>query len=353
MTALPEIDLRVLTTDAAGPRLSQKVRVSRFPMYYPGGYEVYFTQRLAGQEIAPGLLSRLWHMVRWADVVHLTGTYSFPTIPTLLACRILKRPLIWSPRGALKATHEWDGARRLRLKRIWEGMCSMVMPQRCRLHVASEAERTASIARLPLAVTIVIPNGVDIPDLPPARRWVPDGTLRLVFIGRLHPVKGIENLLEALSLLSEEKVVLDVYGSGNFDYSERLRAYARSLGLSKRVKFHGHVDADAKLRAFIEADVCVVPSHTENFGMVVAEALAHGVPVIASCGTPWSLIEQIGCGLWVENIPATLARAIQQTQCMDLATMGQRGRKWMEKEYRWELVAAKMKTAYEELMHAA
>jgi glycosyltransferase involved in cell wall biosynthesis len=84
--------------------------------------------------------------------------------------------------------------------------------------------------------------------------------------------------------------------------------------------------------------------------MVVAEALAHGVPVIASKGTPWSGVEAHGCGLWVENDPAALAAAIERMSRMPLGEMGERGHRWMEEEFTWETVAREMLRLYGKLL---
>jgi glycosyltransferase involved in cell wall biosynthesis len=84
--------------------------------------------------------------------------------------------------------------------------------------------------------------------------------------------------------------------------------------------------------------------------MVVPEALAHGVPVIASQGTPWRQIEDKHCGLWVDNSPASLVQAILQIRSAPLAEMGRRGREWVEAEYSWESIAGKMVDVYRELV---
>jgi glycosyltransferase involved in cell wall biosynthesis len=348
----PGCQIRVLTTDTAGPRLSERVDVTEIPTRYPAGYDVFFARRFFGKAASPGLLWRLWPMVRWADVVHLTGAYSFPTIPTLLACRLLKKSLVWSPRGALQATEEWKGAKKLKLKKVWEKICVAVMPKKCILHVTSEKEREASLERLPNAVTTMIPNGTDIPELLPPRRWRPDGVLRLLFLGRLDPQKGIENLLEALSQIANNDVRLDIYGTGDPGYSKRLASLANDMNLGDRVRFHGRVEAEEKTKVFMSVDLCVMPSYGENFGMVVIEALAHGVPVIASKGTPWAMLVSKRCGLWVENTPESLARAIQSTRGMDLCEMGKRGREWVCAEMSWKGIANDMLAVYGRLAGA-
>jgi glycosyltransferase involved in cell wall biosynthesis len=340
MAADARIQLRVLATDAAGPTLSQRLHARAFPCAYSAGYSVFFTRRVLGQAIAPGLLMRLWSMIGWADVVHLTGTYSFPTVPTLALARLRGRPLLWSPRGALLASHTWDGVRRKWIKRVWERTCQIAASDRVVLHATSEEESAASVARLPRMRAVVIPNGIEIPP-PSARQWQPGGVLRLMFLGRVDPVKGIENLIEALALLEKGATRLDIYGSGLPDYVARLKHLAASK-LGEMVRFHGHAEGERKREAFAEADICVLPSFSENFGMVVAEALAHGVPVIVSRGAPWAEVEQRGCGRWVDNSPASLAAAITALRRENLEEMGEAGRRWMQAEFDWSRIAGRM-----------
>jgi len=93
----------------------------------------------------------------------------------------------------------------------------------------------------------------------------------------------------------------------------------------------------------------VVPSHSENFGMTIAEALAHGVPVVASRGTPWSDLPARACGWWVENNPEALAGAIREASTADLQSMGEVGRDWMSNEFDWPSIAGRMHDTYKAL----
>jgi glycosyltransferase involved in cell wall biosynthesis len=112
----------------------------------------------------------------------------------------------------------------------------------------------------------------------------------------------------------------------------------------------GDVRGEEKQRMFERTDVVVVPSFTENFAIVVAEALAQGATVIASTGTPWREVERKGCGLWVANDPASLADAISKINSMPIAEMGERGRRWMAADYSWEKCASEMITLYKNLL---
>jgi glycosyltransferase involved in cell wall biosynthesis len=340
------IDLKVLTTDSDGPNTRERISVKAFPEEFPAGYEVYYCRRVAGQSVSPALLQRLWSLVRWADVVHLTATYSFPTLPTLLVCKMLRKPVVWSPRGALQ---RWPGTTRSRAKSVWEKVCNVLCDaHRVVLHSTCEEEEKESAPRIPKCRPIVIHNGIDVPGLN-GDQGKTNGSLRLLYLGRLHPIKGIENLLRALAVVRRD-VTLSVCGDGEPSYRRSLESLASKLSLDGRVVFCGAVDERAKARQFHQSDLCVVPSFKENFSMVVAESLSHAVPVIVGEGTPWKRVDEIGCGRCVANTPDELAHAIESLSTAPLREMGLRGRAWMQKEFSWSTVAEQMLATYRELI---
>lgn len=343
------IDLKVLTTDSDGPHTRARISVKAFPEKFPAGFQVYYCRRIAGQSISPALLQRLWSMVRWADVVHLTATYSFPTLPTLLVCRMLGKPVVWSPRGALQ---RWPGTTRAGAKSVWEKVCNLLCgARRVVLHFTSDEERRESASRIPRARSIVIHNGIELPGLN-GDQSERNGSLRLLYLGRLHPIKGIENLLRALAVVKRD-VTLSVCGDGEPSYRRWLESLASELSLDGRVAFCGPVDEPAKARQFHASDLCVVPSFKENFSMVVAESLSHAVPVIVGDGTPWKQVDKMGCGRCVANTPDALAQAIEALSDAPLREMGLRGRAWMQEEFSWSTVAEQMLATYRELIECS
>lgn len=350
LAARCDVSLKVLTTDSGGPSLAQRIPVTSCPMIYPNGYEVFFARSRFSNGFSLEFFARLVSMIRWADVVHLTGTYSMPTIPTLLFSKIVKRPVLWSPRGALLATATWSGASHKRLKRVWEFVCGRVMPRQTLLHVTSESERFVSVLRLPALGAIVIPNGINLPPASDRQRWFSGGVLRVMFLGRLVPVKGIEILIEAIALVARGSVHLGLYGAGDPPYIDTLKALVLSLGLTDQITFHGYVSGAAKTEAFSSSDLLVLSSFSENFGMVVAESLAHGVPVVVSRDVPWAGVESRDCGRWVENTPAAIAAAVENLRSCDLKSMGFKGRAWMQQDFDWNSIAARTKAALTSLV---
>ena len=341
------MELRVLTTDATGPNRSDHLKTVSFPVRFPEGYDVYYCRWTVRADYSPTLLGLLGDSVKWADLVHLTAAYSIPTIPALNACRRVGRPVVWSPRGAFQ---NWTGSKKQLPKLLWDKFCrSRLVPNRSLIHAASIAEAVGIGRRYPGLEVAVVPNGVDISPDDSSRDWTTGGRVRLLYLGRLDPIKGIENLLRALSQLPDH-YELDIHGTGETDYAASLRALAENLGVSGRARFHGHLDDAGKLAVFMAHDVCVVPSHSESFGMVVAESLAHGVPVLAGRGVPWPGLEEHGCGWLTDNSGEALAKSLRSLPLDRLPAMGLTGRNWMEKELSWNAVGEKMMAAYETLI---
>jgi glycosyltransferase involved in cell wall biosynthesis len=236
-----------------------------------------------------------------------------------------------------------------RIKRIFERACDAFCEGgRVVLHAASDEEEFESRRRINNVSSIVIPYGTCVPNLD-HERVTHDGPLRLLFIGRLDPIKGIENLLRAMTL-TKAGVTLAVCGQGDAAYEALIRLRVSEFGLESRVRFHGTVVAEAKERCFREADICVVPSFKESFGAVVTEALARAVPVIASRGTPWQQLEELGCGLWVGTEAEDLAQALDRVATMPLTEMGRRGREWMKRDFSWDRTTAKLIQTYRNLI---
>jgi len=251
------------------------------------------------------------------------------------------------------ALQRWEGTTRKGAKAHWERICnSLCEPERVVMHVTSEEEKIESLEKIPQASALILRNGIDIPKLDGPMRNHRGDTLRLLYIGRLHPIKGIENLLAAMALV-KRNVHLAICGEGEPGYEALLRSLVTELKLDKVVRFHGRVDGELKEQHFRNADLCVAPSFKEAFCTVVLEALARAVPVIASHGVPWHQVVERHCGLWVGNGPQELATAIDRAASMPLREMGLRGRAWMEQDYSWPHVAAEMIEVYRDLIRSS
>jgi glycosyltransferase involved in cell wall biosynthesis len=221
------------------------------------------------------------------------------------------------------------------------------------LHVTSPAELD-SIKRvgLPAPSTVFIPNGVTPPpDLDALIRSTPRERT-LLFLGRLHRIKGLINLIDAWADHTPSGWTLQLTGPDCEGHRSELEARIRRRGIGQSVRITEMVAEEEKWRTLASASALVLPSFSENFGLVVAEALAAGTPVAATTGSPWSCLETEGAGWWVHPQAGTLTeflRKLESTPAVDLVAMGERGRALVARNYTWPGVASRFAEVYREL----
>jgi glycosyltransferase involved in cell wall biosynthesis len=161
---------------------------------------------------------------------------------------------------------------------------------------------------------IQIPNFIEIPEQ--AERQPKNYFL---FIGRITAKKALDNLIEALAKSTkflESDFVLKIAGRGDEKYMTDIRKLIEKLGLSQKIELIGQVEGEEKQKLYANAYWTFMPSHTENFGMVVLESLAQSTPVLASTGSPWKSLEDERVGFWCDNSPDVLARKIEKILTM-------------------------------------
>jgi glycosyltransferase involved in cell wall biosynthesis len=292
-----------------------------------------YCRRLCRDSVSFSLLGQIVRRTLSSDVVMLSGVYSFPTIPTLLAARLSGKRLLWMPHGSLSG---WLGSRRAVAKPLWLGVCKLLLPRSLCFVVASEMEREGVLEHFPNAEVIVAPFGIQIPSGANCRRPRREGKVRLLYVGRLHPIKALENAIEALRILVAAGVddwVLTIAGAGTAEYERHLKTMVSGAGLSGQVRFTGHVAGEEKDRLFGQSDVLLFPSHKESFGLSVLEGLSYGLIVVAGSGTPWSVLPREKLGMWVENAPPDFARAIAGACALARTTDGEAAVTWVNDKY--------------------
>ena len=279
------------------------------------------------------------------DIIHSHGLWMMPNIYAGRAARAGACTLIVSPRGTLSSTALARAAWRKRA--FWTLYQRDMLRRATGFHATAESE-LADIRRLGFRQPVaIIPNGVDIPMIGAKREA---SHRQLLYLGRIDPIKGLNDLLRAWSAVSRRfpEWELRIAGPDERGYLRHLVALRSKLNL-ERVTFTGPVYGAEKVAAYRQADLFVLPSHSENFGMVVAEALASATPVVTTRGAPWRGLPERGAGWWIETgvdpLVACLEEALSLTR-QHLVDCGLRGRDWMEKEFSWARVGRMMDDAY-------
>jgi len=277
-------------------------------------------------------------------VVHVHGVWTAANAAACLRSRRLGIPYVVSPHGMLlpAAMHRSGLKKRCAL----DAFVRQNLEAAALVHASSEAERESVLAVAPAAHTVVIPWGVDIPNAP-RNRPPSDRRRQAAYIGRIIPLKGVDELLAAWDDVRPRGWDLQFIGSDPEGHASRLAGAIDSRRLGDIVSIQPAIDRAALLHWLPQLDLLILPSHSENFGLVAAEALAAGVPVITTTATPWQAVVQQRCGWCVEDNASGLASAIRDACILppiELAAMGMRGRAWMQQSFAWPSIAMRFAT---------
>lgn len=260
-------------------------------------------------------------LLKDVQIVHLTSIL-YPASWIIGTFAVLKgKPVIWSVRGELDDNalvySRWKKWPVLKYIKKYLARQKLV-----HFHTTCD-EETAYVKRylrVPDRRIHLVPNYFEIPP-----RCEHTGEKRyILFLGRIHPVKGLENLIRALALSNcfmSSDLQLQIAGDHYNSYGRAMQKLCAAMNLSDKIKFIGHVEGRTRDSIYAGAYCSVFPSYTENFGNVVLESLAQGTPVIASRGMPWQILEDRQVGMWVENSPEQLAAALDRILSYDQDTM--------------------------------
>lgn len=352
------------------------------------------------------------------ELLHAHGLWGLSTHLVIDLARKLCIPYVIAPRGMLEP---WS----LNAKK-WKKRLAMWLYQRRDLACAAALHATAiseaeQVRKLGFKQPIIVsPNGVDLPAMMPPRTTRKDGKKTILFLSRIHPKKGLMELVEAWAKVRRNALVADCRRTGDGgretgnvtnellnwhieyagpDYDGHLGEVQRKikdLGLEADFTYLGDLSDVEKWTAYRRADVFVLPTYSENFGIVVAEALAAGVPVITTKGTPWSELQGMGeselsaisrgcesstvngavrgitnfqklnapnalnqlnalkavngrCGWWADIGVEPLVEALREAMSLsdeERRAMGENGQRLVEAKYTWPAIAEQMKAAY-------
>lgn len=306
------------------------------------------------------------------DIVHIHGVWDPRLHNVAKMCRAAKVPYVIAPRGMLEP---WSLKQKWLKKRIARWLYQdRDLKKAAALHAtaASEAEQFRKLGFKNYC--IVSPNGVNLPegDLGVGERCrCTADCRRALFVSRMHQKKGVLELVESWGRVKPQGWVCELVYTLNGDeekaYEAKVKARVLELGLSDQFIFTGALDDDKKWEAYGRADLFVLPTYSENFGIVVAEALWAGVPVITTKGTPWQELESRKCGWWIDlptgnglakwdalDVALKEATTRQPTPIPSTLTslprMGENGHRLVEEKYTWKAVCKAMVEGYEKIL---
>ena len=281
------------------------------------------------------------------DIVHSHSLWMMQNIYPSWESKKNGIPIVISPRGTLSKEAFKSGSITKRL--FWPLIQKPVLRDSTIFHATSTQEKN-DIRELGFKQPIaVVPNGIDLPEINEIKK--DNKTFKkLLFLGRIHPIKGIDNLLMAWKEVQNihQDWILEIVGPDNYNYLSELHRIIKNLQL-KRVIFSEEIHGEEKNKKYQSADLFILPSHSENFGVSVAEALSNGIPCIVSKGAPWKMLDEKKAGWWIGNSVEMLTKkliSILSTSNSELESMGLNGRNLVTEDFNWNKVSAMMTEVY-------
>lgn len=281
------------------------------------------------------------------DLVHINGIWNPQNYLFQMVAQQLGIKVVLSPHGMLEPYI---------LKRNWlKKRIALALYQKKALKSVNFFHATAFSELDQIRVlrynqpSAIIPNGIDLSEISQKKESTNQKEKNILFLSRVHPKKGIDLFIEAAARITNKNFKVIIAGEGDKNYINFLKELTVKHGVGHIFKFVGPLYGDSKNDAFKKADLFVLPTHSENFGIVIVEALAANIPVITTTGAPWEELNKKHCGWWIKlnvvNLKNTLEEAINKTP-EEIAIMGKLGRKLVEERYDIKIVARHMMLFY-------
>lgn len=279
------------------------------------------------------------------DIIDVQGLWTWASKVSYAHFRRNSRPYIVTPRGMLDPWARSNSRWKKRLFSAFVETAHLRHAYCLRATAEMEAQHFRDMGLTnPIAI---VPNGITLPELEPRTEH---SRRRVLFLSRLHPKKGIDYLLRAWANLEPRFAEWDlvIAGLDENGHEADMKVLVTRLGL-RRVSFPGPVYGLEKERLFRSADLFVLPTHAENFGLVVAEALAQEIPVITTRNAPWKGLTDHGAGWWIPLEQTALETSMLHAMSLvpaELQAMGARGRDWVQRDLAMAQVAERMRDVY-------
>ncbi len=306
-TAENGVNIDIITTNLNGNNkldVVPNIFINQFGFnvkYYNNSLLPFFSLRM---------IFGLYNDIKDANIVHIQSIFSLSTLLALIHSNLQKKTIFLSPRGSLSL---WSFKHRGLMKKIWIKFLIKPFQKHIFWHATSEKEIRDIKNFFPNSNIELVSDGISFEESEIkdecSKKW--QNNFYIACLGRLHKVKGYDLMIKAMPNILKVHSNLKLFIAGSDEGElEKLINLSIKLNIQDNIEFVGQLNSDNKNCFLKYAQCLVMPSHTENFGLVAAEALFHNTPVIASKNTPWEVLETEHAGFHIINTPQAISQAV-------------------------------------------
>lgn len=309
-------------------------------------------RRFGSMHFNPAYIRVLLKLIPKSHVIHIQGIWLFPSWLASFISHLYRKKVVITPRGSLSPARLEKSKLKKQISKLLfdKRMLKNAHAIQCTSSLEERSVRDFGILKAP---TYNIPNGIDLNKIVFSGETVLDEKRKIaLFLSRIEPIKGIDLLLAAWKNAYKDGWVLVICGPDENNYKSQMVKLAHTLNLKEKVVFLDPIYGSNRFDLISQSQFSILPSYGENFGIVVAESLACGVPVITTQDTPWHELEEYNCGLYVETRSDAIEKALFQMTSLpkhDLLAMGAKGKNLIMQRYQWSTIARKIEGLYETL----
>ena len=357
-----DVEVEIVTTndngcDLLNVPLCQKteyagVTVRFFPRFSP---QIHSVREFA---FSTELTKWLWKNITHYDLLHIHAIFSYPSTVAMLIARLKGIPYICRPLGQLC---NWSLQQGYQKKQAYLNVIERANLNGSQaLHFTTKQEQQEASNLNLKCPSFILPHGLSIPaEIPDARKKLrqqlnlEENEPVILFLSRLHQKKGLDYLIPALGKLTKTQFTFILAGNGDLEYETEITRLLQQHNIESQTRKVGFVQGEYKNLLLQGADLFALTSHSENFGIVVLEALAARTPALVTPGVALASVLKQGRVGYIANLNIdSIAESIQY--CLDnlseTQAMGERARNLIFEHYTWERITLDIKGVYTSIL---
>ena len=312
--------------------------------------------------ISDDLAQWLWRNIKNYDLLHIHSVFSYSSTVAMSIARFYQIPYIIRPLGQIC---EWSLKQNDLIKKSFLNIIGYQNINNAKaIHFTTEQEKKEAKYLNLKPQSIIIPLGIEtnkkiLNASEQLKKWlnISDNAPIILFLSRIHPKKGLSYLIPALGKISHKYPFhFIIAGDGKEDYKQQIIELIETYQLKNRTYLVGFVQGEKKQILLQGSDLFALTSHSENFGVVVLEAMAIGLPVLLTPGVALSgIVKEHRLGyvsnLDSDSITESLTDFLRNRDSQEIQVMGERAKKYIDNNYLWDIIAKKIITAYQQIFN--